>query len=383
MDTLKNKFEKLYSKYTARKEFFRKVVAKLGHKGPEDLFKRGTSLLSQAEVLCKEIAEGFVITVENQPNEIEMRSKYRSLKKIYKELVEITKPAWRQWIEAIVVAGGLVFVLRTFVFGLYHVPTGSAEPTILVGDRIFGNKMCYYVGKINRGDCVIFDSPEFVYDKSNSINYFWQKYIGFGIPLLGLSNGPENWVKRVIAVPGDTIEGRVEDGKAVIYINGQKLDETFYVNPYPLIGLAKTTGFFPISLPLSFLSKQARYVYYTYDPEKSFKDQPFYHMTKKEVIRSFDGQFFLRMPYSPGEEDVFGPIRVPAGKYWVMGDSRKNSRDSRFWGFLDESLIHGRASFVIYSVDSEEPLWLFELIKHPIDFWTKYLRWNRFFKTIK
>lgn len=382
MDTLKNKFEKLYSKYTARKEFFRKVVAKCGQKGSTDLFKRGTSLLAQAEVLCKELSEGFVTTVENQPNEIEMSTKYRSLKKIYKELVEITKPAWRQWIEAIVIAGGLVFVLRTFVFGLYHVPTGSAEPTILVGDRIFGNKMCYYVGKINRGDCVIFDSPEFVYDKSSSINHFWQKYIGFGIPLLGLGNGPENWVKRVIAVPGDTIEGRVEDGKAAIYINGQKMDETSYVNPYPLIGLAKTTGFFPVNLPLSFLSKQTRYVYYTYDPSKSFKDQPFYHMTKKEVIRGFDGQPLLRVPYSPGEEDVFGPIRVPEGKYWVMGDSRKNSRDSRFWGFLDESLIHGRASFVIYSVDSEEPLWLFELIKHPVDFWTKYLRWNRFFKKI-
>jgi len=63
-----------------------------------------------------------------------------------------------------------------------------------------------------------------------------------------------------------------------------------------------------------------------------------------------------------------------------MGDSRKNSVDSRWWLFLDEDFIHGRASFIIYSIDSQEAFWLFDLIKHPIDFWTKHVRWNRFFR---
>jgi hypothetical protein len=79
---------------------------------------------------------------------------------------------------------------------------------------------------------------------------------------------------------------------------------------------------------------------------------------------------------------VFGPLTVPDGKYWMMGDSRKNSRDSRWWHFLDRERIHGRASFIIYSIDSEEAFWLFELIKHRINFWTKSIRFNRFFKIL-
>ncbi len=388
MEKLKKSFEKLYSKYVAKKEKFKKVIEKWLTKGRINMHKKGVQLLQEADILAKELQEGFVLTAESQPDELVLRKKLKEFKNIYKQLVELTKPIWRQWIETIVIAGTLVFILRTYIFGLYHVPTGSAEPTILVGDRLWGNKMAYYLGDIKRGDSVIFDNPEFIFDKSNIVNYYWQKYVGFPIPLLGLNTGPDNWVKRVIAVPGDIIEGRVEEGKTVIYLNGKKLDETSYVNPYPLIKLVKSTGFIdfesigPFFIP-SFLRKQLKIVDYAYDPDKSFQEQPFYNMSEGQIIPRPDGMPFMRMPYLPTEEDSFGPIRLPEGRYWVMGDSRKNSRDSRFWGFLDKDLIHGRASFVIYSVDSEEPLWLFELLKHPIDFWTKKLRWNRFFKNIK
>lgn len=388
MENLKKSFEKIYSKYSNKKFKFKSVIAKWNSKNNLEMAKKAQALLDEAEVLATELKENFIPTLESQPDKNVVYKKLKEFKSVYKKLVEITKPTWRQWIEAIVLAGSVVFILRTFIFGLYHVPTGSAEPTILVGDRLWGNKMAYYLSDVKRGDSVIFDNPEFIYDKSNPINYYWQKYIGFPIPLLGLSAGPDNWVKRVIAVPGDVIEGRVEDGKTVIYRNGEKLDETSFVNPYPLIRLIKTTGFFnfesvgPLMIP-SFLRKQLKPVYYTYDPSKSFEDQPFYDMKKEEVLKGYDGTPDMRIPYSPESKDVFGPIRLPKGKYWVMGDSRKNSQDSRFWGFLDEDLIHGRASFIIYSVDSEEPLWLFELLKHPIDFWTKKVRWNRFFKNIK
>ena len=65
-----------------------------------------------------------------------------------------------------------------------------------------------------------------------------------------------------------------------------------------------------------------------------------------------------------------------------MGDSRRNSTDSRVWLFLDEDLIHGRASFIIYSIDSEEPFWLFELLRNPVRFFTKHVRFNRFFRSV-
>jgi len=388
MENLKKRFEKICSKYFSKKDKFKHVIEKWNSKSKLEMAKKGQALLDEAEVLVIELKENFTPTLESQPDKSLICKKLKEFKAVYKKLVEITKPTWRQWVEAIVVAGTLVFILRTYVFGLYHVPTGSAEPTILVGDRLWGNKMAYYIGEIKKGDSVIFDDPEFIYDRSNIINYYWQKYVGFPIPLLGLDTGPDNWVKRVIAVPGDVIQGRVEDGKTVIYLNGKKLDGSLYVNPYPLIKVIKSTGFInfesvgPFVIP-SFLRKQIKPVDYTYDPNKNFDDQPFYNMNKDLVLKKQDGTPFMRMPYSPGQEDVFGPIRLPEGKYWVMGDSRKNSRDSRFWGFLDEDLIHGRASFIIYSVDSEEPLWIFELLKHPIDFWTKRIRWNRFFKNIK
>ncbi len=396
MNNLKENFDKINIKFKEKKDYYKNVIKKFALKSDLELHKNALNLFEKVEALSKEIDEEFVSTVEGEPVKVTLKKKIKEFKKIYKKLHDITKPIWRQWIESIVFAGALVFVLRTYIFGLYHVPTGSAEKTILVGDRIWGNKMIYFFNKVNRGDCVIFDNPEFIYDKSNSINYFWQKYIGFPISLLGLGSGPDNWVKRVIAIPGDTIEGRIEDGKTVIYRNGEKLDESFYVNPYPLIRLIKSTGlipfesFGPFVVP-SFLRKTLKIVNYTYDPSKSLSNQPFYNMDSKNVIRRADNTPFLKYAYSPEYEydqsghsvDEFGPITIPQGNYWVMGDSRKNSRDSRFWGLLDEKLIHGRASFIIYSVDSEEALWIFELLKHPIDFWTKSVRLNRFFKWIK
>ena len=276
---------------------------------------------------------------------------------------------------------------------MYHVPTGSAEDGILVGDRIWGNKFSYHFTDIKRNDLVIFDKPGFKYDRSNPFRYFWQKYIGIPVPLLGVSSTPENWVKRVIALPGDTVEGRMINGSPAVFINGSMLHEP-YVNKYPLIRVMKTTGFFdadkigPLPIPL-FLRRQTHPRNYTYDPSKSLEDQPFYMMKEDEVVKDMvKGGYLLSHPFTPNYDayglnrDAYGPFVVPQGKYWVMGDSRKNSQDSRWWLFLDRDLIHGKASFVIYSVDSEEPFWLFELLKHPITFWTKIMRWSRIGKGI-
>lgn len=311
--------------------------------------------------------------------------------------MENLKSFWKSWVQPILVAVIAAFILRTFGFGLYHVPSGSAEPTLLIGDRLWGNKTAYYFSEIKRGDLVIFDNPDFPYATENSFKYFWQRFIGFAIPFFGLLNGPDNVVKRVIALPGDTIEGRVENSKPVIYLNGKLLNET-YLNPYPLIKLRKTIGFFDCDwIPLfGFLQKTTlRDNHYSYDPTKSFEDQPFYKIHEDEVVLNPEtSKPVFRFPYTPtakpnpfgiedpdmfGTVDNFGPMIVPANMYWCMGDSRKNSGDSRYWGFLDRKLIHGRASFIIWSLDSQEIFWFFDLVKHPIDFWTKHVRWNRSF----
>ncbi len=300
------------------------------------------------------------------------------------------KPVWREWLESLGFALGIAFIIRTFLFGLYHVPTGSAEPNLLVGDRIWGNKLVYRFSPIKRGDLIICDNPVFDYAPAGSINNWWQHHVGIPIPFVGLHAGPDNWTKRVIGVPGDTVEGRIEDGKTAVYVNGSKLAEP-YVNRLPLIVVERSKGFIPFNhfgpIPIpDFLTHTLKQIPYTYDPSKPYDQQPYYHMSDNAVVKQVGtGKPFFLLPGTPcidqnGCRDTFGPLVIPAGKYWVMGDNRKGSLDSRWWGLLDEKLIHGRASFVIWSLDSEEAFWLFDFIKHPIDFCTKHMRWNRFFK---
>jgi signal peptidase I len=391
MNNVEQIFQTLNTKYQNKRELFKKAVDRFKSKDWDKLYRRGSQLLDECDALIKELKSDFLITAEGQTDQAAIKIKLKTFKRNYKELVEITKPAWRQWAEAIIIALGLAFVLRNFIFGLYHVPTGSAEPNILVGDRIWGNKMAYFFSSPQRGDLVIFDNPTFDYDRAGTINYWWQRYIGFPIPFLGLGSGPDNWVKRVIAIPGDLVEGKLEEGKTVIYLNGKKLDEP-YVNTLPLIAVQKSRGFLPwthigpLAIP-SFLQYETKICRYTYDPSKSLDQQPYYAIDEQDIIYKKDTREpELDYAFTPIYDhrtlmcrDVFS-YTVPQGKYWVMGDSRKNSQDSRWWLFLDEKLIHGRASFVIYSIDSEESFWFFDLLKRPIDFWSKHIRWNRFFK---
>lgn len=396
METLKIKIQSILEKYKQKRDKFKKVIDKWGQKNYTTDHRNAMELFNKAENYATNLMQEASMPGVNRK---ELKSKIRDFKAVYKKLNDITKPVLQQWVEAIVIAVVLAVVLRNFVFGLYHVPTGSAEPNILVGDRIWGNKMAYYFSEPKHGDLVIFDNPEVKYDKSNIIKYWWQKYVGFPIPLLGLSGGPDNWVKRLIAVPGDVIEGKLEDGKPAVYINGQKLNET-YVNPFPLIRCRKSKGLIPLDsfgpfVVPEFLRLSNRDDYnYTFDPAKSLDEQPFYRLNPDEIVMNAEtGKPIFAQPYSPtyGFDysqrtffcvDVFGPFTVPEGKYWMMGDSRKNSRDSRWWHFLDSERVHGRASFIIYSIDSEEAFWLFELVKHPIDFWTKSIRFGRFFRPL-
>jgi signal peptidase I len=394
MTSLQKHAQELQLKYSQRRAEFKESIddmSALTPWGTAKLRKKGLEMLAQADAIAQEIAESLTGTAEGFRSQVALGKQCRRMKKAYKMLNEFVKPLWRQWAEAIAQAVFLAIILRNFIFGLYHVPTGSAEKNILVGDRIWGNKLAYYYDDVKRGDLVIFDDPTFKFDRSSTVNYYWQRYFGVPIPLLGLSTGPSNWVKRVIAVAGDTIEGRVEDGKTTVYLNGKKLEEA-YVNRLPLIhvermsGLIPFSSFGPFAIP-EFLRYKPAYARYTHDPSVSLSEQPYYKIAEEEVIKNpLTGEPIFDYPFTPslrdshgGSIDEFGPIVVPEGKYWVMGDSRKNSADSRVWLFLDKSLVHGRASMILYSLDSEEAFWGIDLIKHPVNFWTRIVRWSRFF----
>jgi len=75
------------------------------------------------------------------------------------------------------------------------------------------------------------------------------------------------------------------------------------------------------------------------------------------------------------DKDIFD-IYLKDNQYWVMGDNRCGSEDSRFWGPLDGSQIHAKIVFRIWSIDSNSSWWIFDLLRYPIDFFKK-VRWSR------
>lgn len=272
----------------------------------------------------------------------------------------------------------IVFLVRTFGFGIYQVPTGSMETTMLVGERFFADKATYLFRSPCRGEIISFNDPLFNYSSSRLISLF-QHYIW----------GPSNWTKRVIGIPGDTVRGIIEDGKPVIYVNDEKLVEP-YINKYPLV-----ISFYedPEMNTLAEDIEQAT-IPYTYDPSMPFGKQPFYKLKENRLLRDEKtGDLILLQPDTPLIRDekydqeyreginywnCTDDFLVKLGKnqYWVMGDNRKGSRDSRFIGPLQGDLIHGRIIFRIFSVDSEYHWWIFDILLHPLDFFSR-IRKNR------
>jgi signal peptidase I len=325
-----------------------------------------------------------------------------------KKVVE--KKTFLQNVVEFVLIAFLIFCIRTFIFGLYIVPTGSMEPTMLVGARFFADKLSYFLRKPARGDIIAFNDPEFRYSKNKLVTMF-QHYVW----------GPANWTKRVIGVPGDEVRGAIEGEKPVIYLNGKKLDEP-HINPYPLIHVwTKSIGQIQQDVQKE-LQKYAHVnqmnqmavnnlvarklsccsTWRTYDPSVSFEDQPFYKLSESRVARDEKGDLELLYPETPfyktvdkkekrrgdgefwnGSDEFY--VKLRDGEYWCMGDNRRGSKDCRVFGPIKETFIHGRILFQIFSIDNDDnwSTWLLiDLALHPIEFF-KRIRWHDFFKWVR
>jgi len=392
MDKIKKNFLNIQKQFASKKPSILRKIGRWRKWGKTSLYKQAKLLFNEVQQCEKEIISVFKSS-DWKYNRPFLKVKIKAFEGLFDELIAMTNSSWLRWVEAAIVVTITVFVLRTFVFGVYHVPTGSAETTLLVGDRVWGNKFTYFFNEPKKGDMVMFEDTLFEYDKKSLIQRLWQKYVGVEVEILGLKPGPTNMAKRIIACPGDVIEGRVIGGRTVIYRNGKKIKEN-YVNKNPLIAIKKETGFFTrekiglFEIP-EFLKFNKKVVLYSYDPKKDFEEQPFYFIDYQKVLYDRKkGKMKIYKSYRPSKNrkgkniDVFGPYIVPEGKYWVMGDNRRNSIDSREWGFIGKEKISGKASFVIWSLDSEEPIWLFEFFKNPFRFFS-LLRVGRFFKGIE
>jgi signal peptidase I len=295
--------------------------------------------------------------------------------------------AFGDWIDSknqilqIIIMLTIVFLIRTFGFGLYWVPTGSMEPTMLVGESFFSDKFTILFTPIKRGDIISMNAPTFQFSDNPFIKLF-QMYLW----------GPDNWTKRVIGIPGDHIKGTIEGGEPKIYLNGKLIDEP-YVNPYPIIYVKEISH--QLSFKFPFFEKKERYAFKTFDPSIDLfsKDQPFYRLTPEILIPNESNPLILysKTPsIMSSVTDVFD-IYLEKDEYWGMGDNRLGSFDSRGFGKIKKELIHGRIKFRLFSFDSASSLiydmlglghrWFFAPLFDL--FLNKARSWDRWFSVVK
>lgn len=231
------------------------------------------------------------------------------------------KSTFREYFESFAVTLVMAIFGMTFILQAVTVPTGSMQNTILVGDYLLVNKFIFTPGgqslsflpqrEIQRGDIIVFKYPG---NKLHPTNDSSRGIVPYQI----------NYVKRVIGLPGETVE--FKDNQ--VLINGQLLPE------HRMLGDAKDS-----QSALDTSEFEERREGETYDV--------YYSKETMDAVRG--GQHLTRRGYEFG---VAGkPMVVPANSFFVMGDSRDNSEDSRYWGFVPRELIIGRAMFVYWSCD--------------------------------
>jgi signal peptidase I len=294
----------------------------------------------------------------------------------------------KHWFLQIVILLSLIFTVRTFVFGLYWVPTGSMEPTILVGESFFADKFTPLFTDIKRGEIVSFNAPNYIYSENFFIRLF-EEYV----------YGPDNWTKRVIGIPGDRVEGKIINGRTFIYLNGQELDEP-YINPYPIVKVKEEAWQLCKNIPginnvdlvsIPFMKKVTSSKYRVFDPQFPIDsvEQPFYNLYLEEKLPNAQRPSILypRTPYPNSSiNDVFDVV-LGEDEYWCMGDNRLGSYDSRGFGRVFRKMIHGRIIFRLFSLKSANSI-IYDCLLMPL--YVVYMHfknlsrsWDRYFCKIK
>jgi signal peptidase I len=247
------------------------------------------------------------------------------------------KSVWREYFESAVVTFIMFLFFISFVGRTVAVPTSSMENTIMVGDHFLINKFIYGPGsrfpllpqrEVKRGDVVVFKYPGDRYHKGND-------------EARGIIPFETYYIKRVIGLPGDTIEIRGPK----VYINGQPLPER-RVEAYQPCDKC------PVRVVPGSESGEGPYTVYYNGTTLAAGDD----------ARNSDPEYY--------RFGVARPYTIPPGHYFMMGDNRDNSEDSRVWGPLDANLVVGRAAFVFWSYDESAPG------TFPFSFF-KNTRWNR------
>lgn len=232
------------------------------------------------------------------------------------------KSTIREYSESIGIAVAIALLLRAFVVEAFQIPSGSMIPTLEVGDHIF-------VAKFSYGLVVPFSNKK--------IFEFRQPSRGDVIVFKYPQDPSIDYIKRVVGLPGETVELRHNE----VFINNR---------PMPREHVGSYHG----------------------SPDERDSDSELWHETldDKQHEALQDGN---RTPQN------FGPIVVPEGNVFVMGDNRDNSSDSRVWGTVAHELIKGKALVVWWSRGTpDEAPWYGKPVA-----WLKSIRFGRFFHGVK
>jgi signal peptidase I len=133
------------------------------------------------------------------------------------------KPFWRELPVLIIIAFAVALLIKTFLLQAFYIPSASMEPTLIEGDRVLVEKVSYRLGDVERGDVVVFekDLGAAVAEPDES---FWTDIVDGVRSLFGFPTGStQDFIKRVVAVEGDTVEGK--DG--TVYVNGREVQEPY------------------------------------------------------------------------------------------------------------------------------------------------------------
>lgn len=267
----------------------------------------------------------------------------------------------KSWVLIILIALGI----KQTIVASYHVPTGSMENTIMTGDFLFGNNFIYgsrtpdWIGipytrlgvhipwfrlpsikEPEQGDIVIFKYPE-------------DQYV--------------HYVKRCVAAPGQTIEVNNKE----VFVDGERYPDpkhSNYVRPTTYSEYWKDYNIFPRGA-----GNQDNYgPIYVPKEGDTLRIGEYPTQLLKNVVELAHHSFYIqdgKVVIDENEQDFY---IVEQDYYFMMGDNRDNSLDSRFWGFVPFDLVVGRAMVVWLSINKEMPLYRF----------TKIVRWNRFGKIL-
>jgi signal peptidase I len=209
---------------------------------------------------------------------------------------------WKKEIRPLLILALVLFSLRSSLADWNDVPTGSMKPTILEGDRVLVNKLAYDL----KVPFTTWHLAEWSNPRRGDIVVFYSPHDG------------QRLVKRVIGLPGDRVELRDER----LFLNGEPVAYGPLAGEVPerLGGLERASAVFASE-----------------------------HLAERShAVMALPGIQAKR---------TFGPDRVPEGQYFVLGDNRDNSFDSRYWGCVPRQSILGRASTVVLSLDRDH-CWL-------------------------